>query len=111
MDKRTKMEHVLQTEQITRIKVPRHYAAVLWLLTFMTLVSIGLGAYSYISMPSRISKYVSQHKSELKGARGEKGAVGDIGPAGISGTNGSSGGSGSLHCTTYGISNQFTDCY
>ena len=105
--KDAKPVQITQTEQVVRIKVPRRYVAALWLLTLIALTGLGLGVYSYVSMPSRIQNYVSQHKSELKG---DKGATGDTGSAGLDGVDGSSGSSGSFNCTTYGIDRQFTSC-
>jgi uncharacterized membrane protein YgcG len=109
MSKKKEKSQVLQTEQIVRVRVPRRYSFALLLVALIALAGIGFGIYSYVTMPSQIAKYVSKHKSELKG---DKGSTGDVGPPGMDGINGSSGNSGSsLHCTTYGMNNQFTDCY
>lgn len=107
VDGKKKAGQIIETEQTVRVKVPRRYTVALWLLTLIALAGLGLGAYSYVSMPSRVQNYVAQHKSELKG---DKGATGDTGAAGLNGLNGSSGGSSSFNCTTYGIDRQFTSC-
>ncbi len=102
-----KPEQIIETEQIVRVRLPRRYTVALLLLTLIALAGLGLGTYSYVSMPSRVKNYVAQHKSELKG---DKGASGDTGSAGLNGLNGSSGSSSSFNCTTYGIDKQFTSC-
>ena len=107
VDGKKKAGQIIETEQIVRVKVPRRYTVALWLVTLIALVGIGFSAYSYVSMPSRVQSYVSQHKAELKG---DKGATGDTGSAGLNGVNGSSSGSSSFNCTTYGIDKQFTSC-
>lgn len=112
--KNMKPEHPVQIEQIIRTKVPRRYIYALWILALIALAGVGLGAYSIVSMPDQVQKYISQHKSELKGDKGSIGPRGFSGSDGRDGANGSNGSNAgnSISCRSYDIgSSTYTNCY
>jgi hypothetical protein len=67
----------------------KEFWILIWVLTGISLLSLGLAAYSLHSIPAHVQKYVSQNKSELKGDIGPVGPQGLQGPTGASGANAS----------------------